>query len=119
MEVAKNDNLRGTRLLLKWTFVLLPIIAGLDKFTYILVEWEKYLLPLVKQIIPGNVFMMIVGVIEIIAGLIVYFRPKIGSIIVMIWLLCIAVNLILTGNYDIAVRDIVIAIAAYTLHRLS
>jgi hypothetical protein len=96
-----------------------PIVAGLDKFTNLLTNWVDYLN---KALIPFDplVFMKVVGVIEIIAGLIVLVRPLIGAYIVMAWLICIALQLILGGHYfDVAVRDLVMAIGAYTLAQLT
>ena len=61
--ITIDENVRKTQLILKWTFVLLPIIARLDKFTNLLMEWTKYLDPFINDIIPGNVFMKLVGVI--------------------------------------------------------
>lgn len=107
--------------ILRWTYGLVPIIAGADKFVHLLTDWNQYLAPVVTNIIPlsPNVFMNIVGVIEIVAGIIVLARPKIGSLIVGLWLLGIAVNLLLTGEYyDIAVRDTVMAIGAFCLYIL-
>lgn len=107
--------------ILQWTFGLVPIAAGADKFAHILTNWEKYLAPVVTDIIPlsPHTFMSIVGVIEIIAGIIVFIRPRVGSLIVSLWLLAIAVNLLLTGQYfDIAVRDIVMAISSFSLYML-
>ena len=107
--------------ILKWTYGLVPIVAGADKFTNILTEWNKYLAPVVTDIIPlsPEVFMTIVGIIEIVAGIVVLTKPKIGSLIVSIWLVAIAINLLLTGQYfDIAVRDVVMAIGAFCLHTL-
>jgi uncharacterized membrane protein YphA (DoxX/SURF4 family) len=106
---------------LRWTYGLVPIVAGADKFMHLLTDWNKYLAPVVTDIIPlsPDTFMGIVGVIEIIAGIIVLARPKLGSIIVGCWLLAIAINLLLTGQYfDIAVRDIVMAIGAFCLNTL-
>lgn len=106
---------------LKWTYVLVPIAAGADKFMHLLTDWNKYLAPVVADIIPfsSNVFMGIVGVIEIAAGIVVFIRPKLGSLIVGLWLIAIAINLLLTGQYfDVAVRDIVMAIGAFSLHLL-
>jgi uncharacterized membrane protein YphA (DoxX/SURF4 family) len=106
---------------LRWTYGLVPIVAGADKFTHLLTDWNQYLAPVVTRIIPltPDAFMSIVGVIEIIAGIIVLARPRLGSFIVGCWLLAIAVNLILTGQYfDVAVRDIVMAIGAFSLHTL-
>ena len=108
------------RNILHWTYGLLPIVAGADKFANILTDWSQYLAPFVANIIPANTFMMIVGVIEIIAGIIVLAKPRIGSLIVALWLIAIAVNLLLTGQYfDVAVRDIVMAIGAFSLYQLS
>ena len=107
--------------ILYWTYGLLPIAAGADKFMNLLTDWDKYLAPVVTNIIPlsPDVFMSIVGVIEIVAGIIVLARPKIGSLIVGLWLLAIVINLILGGQYfDIAVRDTVMAIGAFCLYTL-
>jgi hypothetical protein len=107
--------------ILYWTYGLVPIVAGADKFMHVLTDWNKYLAPVVADIIPlsPNTFMSIVGVIEIIAGIIVLAKPKIGSLIVALWLVGIAINLLLTGQYyDIAVRDTVMAIGAFCLYTL-
>jgi uncharacterized membrane protein YphA (DoxX/SURF4 family) len=107
--------------LLKWTYGLVPIAAGVDKFIYLLTDWDKYLAPVVTNIIPlsANTFMHIVGVIEIVAGILVLVKPRIGSLVVGFWLLGIVVNLLLTGQYfDIAVRDTVMAIGAFSLYML-
>jgi uncharacterized membrane protein YphA (DoxX/SURF4 family) len=107
--------------LLHWTYTLVPIAAGVDKFTHLLTKWDKYLAPVVTDIIPfaPHTFMMIVGIIEIIAGIIVLVKPKIGSLIVGCWLIGIVITLLLTGQYfDIAVRDTVIAIGAFSLYML-
>lgn len=104
--------------ILKWTYGLVPIVAGADKFTHLLTDWNQYLAPVVTDIIPlsPGAFMSIVGVIEIIAGILVLVKPKIGSLVVGFWLLGIVINLLLTGQYyDIAVRDAVMAIGAFSL----
>src|SRR5262245_54042256 len=88
-------------------FVVLPIVAGLDKFFSLLVNWDGYLAPIVTQTlnVTAHNFMMIVGVIEIIAGLLVAIRPQIGAYVVMLWLWGIIVNLLLIpAFYDIALR---------------
>jgi len=104
---------------LHWTYAILPLAAGADKFTHILTNWDKYLAPAIANMIAPNVFMSIVGVIEMIAGILVIAKPRIGSLIVGLWLIGIALNLLLTGQYyDVAVRDIVIAIGAFSLHYL-
>lgn len=100
-----------------------PLLAGLDKFFNILADWQMYLSPLATKVIPirPELFMRIVGVVEIIAGLIVLAGlTRIGGYIVMIWLIAIAINLVTTGMfYDLAVRDIEISIAAFTLARIT
>jgi uncharacterized protein YacL len=103
------------------TFGIVPIVAGLDKFTNLLTNWANYLGSNASRIpIEASLFMKIIGVIEIIAGIIVLFRPKIGAYIVMIWLICIALSLIFSGNFfDVAVRDLVIALGAFTLAQLT
>jgi uncharacterized membrane protein YphA (DoxX/SURF4 family) len=100
-----------------------PIIAGTDKFFNKLTDWSMYLSPLATKVVPvsATTFMHVVGVVEIIAGLIVLSRwTKLGSYIVVIWLLCIAVNLCTTGMfYDLALRDVEIAVGAFVLSQLS
>jgi uncharacterized membrane protein YphA (DoxX/SURF4 family) len=107
--------------LLRWTYGLVPIVAGADKFLHLLTDWDKYLAPAIANLLPlqPHTFMSIVGIIEIVAGVLVLIRPKIGSLIVGLWLIGIAINLLLTGQYyDVAVRDTVMAIGAFSLHLL-
>jgi hypothetical protein len=100
-----------------------PIIAGVDKYSNKLADWGMYLNPLATKVVPVSTptFMHIVGVVEIIAGIIVLSRwTKIGSYIVMLWLLGIVLNLLTMGMfYDLAVRDIEIAIGAFALAQLT
>jgi uncharacterized membrane protein YphA (DoxX/SURF4 family) len=100
-----------------------PIITGLDKYFNKLADWGMYLSPLVTKMVPVSpaTFLHVVGVVEIVAGLIVLSRwTKIGSYIVMCWLLAIAVNLLTTGMfYDLAMRDVEIAIGAFVLAQLT
>jgi hypothetical protein len=108
--------------LMKLTYGLVPIVAGLDKFTNLLTDWEKYLNPTMAQILPfsAHTFMLIVGVIEVIAGLIVLSRPALGAYIVSAWLALIGLSLLASGAYlDVAVRDLVMAIGAYSLAQLA
>ncbi|MCX5709518.1 MAG: hypothetical protein NT088_02155 [Candidatus Omnitrophica bacterium] len=103
-------------------FVVAPVLAGLDKFTNILTSWSMYLAPAVASNLPvsANVFMRAVGVIEIAAGVIVAVRPKIGGLIVSAWLVAIIINLFLArGFYDIALRDLGLALGALSLSLLS
>lgn len=108
--------------ILKYVFVVVPIVAGLDKFTNILTDWSQYVNPILTQTIPMNSdsFMMIVGIIEIAAGLLVLLKTKIGALVVSIWLALIALSLIASFSFvDVAVRDLVMAISAYILYLLS
>jgi uncharacterized membrane protein YphA (DoxX/SURF4 family) len=108
---------------LRVAFGLGPLLAGLDKFTNILVNWEKYLSPMAQHTLPISPtnFMHIVGVVEIIVGLAILFgATRIFGYIAMIWLWCIAANLISTGTYyDTAVRDILLGLSAYALARVT
>jgi uncharacterized membrane protein YphA (DoxX/SURF4 family) len=107
---------------LKYTYGLIPIVAGADKFTNLLTNWEDYLSPSISTMLPFNAatFMSIVGIIEIVAGVLVLFRPRIGGYVVMAWLIAIALTLIAGGHYfDVAVRDLVMAIGAFCLAKLS
>jgi uncharacterized membrane protein YphA (DoxX/SURF4 family) len=108
--------------LLRWTYGLVPIVAGADKFMHLLTDWDKYLAPAIANILPmsAHSFMNIVGIIEILAGVLVLIKPRIGSLIVGLWLIGIAINLLLTGlYYDVAVRDTVMAIGAFSLCMLT
>jgi uncharacterized membrane protein YphA (DoxX/SURF4 family) len=98
-------------------------LAGLDKFFNILADWEMYLTPLATNLVPvsAGTFMRGVGVIEMIAGAVLLAGfTRLGGYVVAGWLIAIAVSLLTTGMfYDLAVRDVEIAIAAFTLARLS
>lgn len=120
--IVKNEKVHSVWNLLKYTYGLVPIIAGLDKYTNVLVRWEDYLSPVVLQMVPvsGETFMHFVGIVEMVAGVIVLVNPRFGGYLVMVWLLGIAANLLSTGRYyDIAVRDLTMAIGAYCLARLT
>lgn len=117
-----NSNVQVVKIILKFTFGLVPIVAGLDKFTNILTDWSQYISEGFAAVIPFelNTFMMIVGIIEIIAGVLVLVKTKIGAYVVSLWLVAIALTLIFSGTYlDIAVRDLVMAIGAFCLAKLS
>lgn len=100
-----------------------PFLAGLDKFFNLLTNWQMYLNPTVARLLPvsGETFMHIVGVIEMIVGLAILTRwTRLGSYVAMLWLVLIALTLVLGGMFlDVAVRDLEMAIAAYTLARLT
>ena len=107
---------------LRLTYGLVPIVAGLDKFTNVLTQWSNYLAPNIRSILPldPSLFMKGVGVIEIIAGVLVLIRPAVGALVVAAWLVAIALVLITGGHYfDVAVRDLVMAIGAFTLAQLT
>lgn len=107
---------------LRLCYGLVPIVAGADKFTNLLTDWSQYLPEMVAGALPfdSGVFMMIVGVIEIVAGLAVLTKlTRLGGYVVAAWLMLIAVNVALAGYLDIAVRDVVMALGAYTLAGLA
>ena len=103
-------------------FTIAPIIAGMDKFFHFLVNWDMYLSPLVEKTlgVPAHAFMLGVGVIEVIAGLVVAAAPRIGGYVVALWMCGIIVNLLTIPAYlDIALRDLGLALGALALARLS
>ena len=122
MNTQKLNEVKKLQFILKIVFIVVPIVAGLDKFTNILTDWTAYLSPgLVSMLpIPASACMMVVGVIEIAAGLIVLFKTRWGAYIVAAWLSIIALSLLLTWHHaDVAVRDLVMAITAFTLAKLT
>ena len=107
---------------LRLGFTVAPIVAGLDKFFNLLVNWEQYLPPFVNNLVGGHSheLMFAVGVIEIIAGIGVAFKPKVFAYVVSAWLLLIVANLLMIpGYYDVALRDFGLALGALALARLS
>ncbi len=99
-----------------------PIAAGADKFLHLLVDWDKYVAPIAARLspIPVHTMMLGVGLVEIAAGLIVLFAPRIGAWIVAAWLWAIILNLLaIPGYFDIALRDFGLSMAAVALARLS
>src|SRR5262245_66365588 len=109
-------------MLLRTGFAVAPILFGLDKFLDWLVDWRIYLAPEINDLIPGNAHqaMLIVGVVEIVAGVVVALRPRFGGYLVAAWLAGIIVNLLLqAGYYDIALRDFGLLLGALTLARLA
>jgi len=108
--------------LLRITFTVAPIAFGLDKFFNGMVDWEKYLAPWINRLMPGtgHSFMLFVGVVEIVAGLVVALKPRYGAFLVAAWLAGIVVNLLTySGYYDVALRDFGLLLAALTLGRLA
>ncbi len=103
-------------------FVAAPLLAGLDKFFHLLVNWDQYLPSVVARLspIPGHQLMLVVGVIEIIAGIGVAWKPRIFAWVVAAWLVVIIINLLLIpGYFDIALRDFGLFLGALALARLS
>lgn len=107
--------------ILHFGFVVLPTVAGLDKFFHMLVNWNVYLAPQIARLspIPVRTLFMIAGVIEIAVGLLVALKPKIGGYVVGVWMLAIVAELAVAGYYDIALRDVGLALAAFALARLA
>jgi len=108
--------------ILHLAFTVAPIIAGVDKFLGLLVDWDKYLAPAVSNLSPvsSHTLMLGVGVVEVIAGLVVALRPRFGGYLVALWLWGIIANLLLIpGYYDIALRDFGLSLGALALARLS
>jgi len=103
-------------------FTVAPILAGLDKFFHLLVNWDQYLPGVVANASPiqAHTLMLIVGGIEIVAGIGVWLKPRIFAYIVAAWLVVIIINLLLIpGYFDIALRDFGLFLAALALARLS
>ena len=110
------------RVALRLAIGLTATLAGLDKYFNLLTNWDRYVSPLAAQTLPfsAHTFMHIVGVVEIVVGLAVLTRwTRLGAYVASAWLLGVAVNLVAAGFYDVAVRDVVISIAAFTLARLT
>lgn len=108
--------------ILRVGFTVAPIVAGLDKYFHLLVDWDMYLAPAIAKLSPvgGHGLMLIFGAVEILAGLLVAFRPRIGAYVVSAWLLGIVINmLIIPGFFDIALRDFGLSLGALALARLS
>ena len=108
--------------ILQFGFTVAPIIAGLDKFFNLLVDWEKYLPAVVNNLAGGHghVLMLVVGVIEVVAGIGVALKPRIFSYVVAFWLWGIIINLLLIpGYFDVALRDLGLSLGALALGRLS
>jgi hypothetical protein len=108
--------------ILHFAFVVAPLIAGADKFFHFLVNWDQYVSPLITRILPmsAHTFMLGVGIIEIGAGVLVAFMPTVGGLVVGAWLCGIILNLLsIPGYYDIALRDLGLALGAFALSRLA
>ena len=103
-------------------FIAAPTIAGVDKFFHLLANWDQYLAPQIARLLPITThgFMLIVGAIEVAAGLLVAVKPKIGAYVVAAWLAGIIINLLILGTFfDVALRDFGLMLGALALGRLS
>ncbi|MFC9788553.1 hypothetical protein [Rhodococcus sp. NPDC127528] len=130
-DTARQEDARRVRLAdpgyqaflaLRTVFTVAPILFGLDKFANVMTDWPQYLAPWIDGILPGNAQqgMYIVGVVEVIAGLVVAIAPRFGAWLVVAWLAGIIVNLLtLPGYYDVALRDFGLLVAAAALGRLA
>jgi hypothetical protein len=108
--------------ILHGAFVIAPVVAGIDKFFHVLVNWDMYLAPVVARLSPigGHNLMLAIGGVEIIAGILAAIKPRIGAYVVAGWLLGIVINLLMVpGFYDVALRDFGLALGALALGRLS
>ena len=108
--------------LLHIALTVAPIVAGLDKFFDALVDWDMYLSPIVSRLvgIAPHTFMLGIGVVEVIAGLLVAVAPRIGGWVVGVWLCGIILNLLsIPGYFDVALRDLGLALGAFALAWLS
>jgi hypothetical protein len=117
-----DNRLTTPWLALRFGIGLTATLAGLDKFLNLLADWGAYVSPFAAQLLPmpTGTFMGIVGVIEIAVGLAILTAwTRLGAYVASAWLLGVALNLVLAGFYDVAVRDVVMAIAAFTLARLA
>jgi len=108
--------------ILHWGFVAAPVLAGLDKFLGLLTNWDVYLAPSFARLSPFGVHgtMQVVGVVEVVAGMLVAIKPRVGAYVVAAWLVGIMLNLLLIGHfYDIALRDLGLCLGTLALGRLS
>ena len=122
-EKLRRDPVAQAFLLLRIAFTVAPILFGLDKFAEVMIsDWPKYLAPEFNDLIPGSAedAMLIVGGVEIVAGLVVLLSPRFGGLLVAGWLGGIIVSLLLVGGYgDIALRDFGLLVGALALARLA
>src|SRR5213592_5018000 len=117
----RGDAARQAFYILRFGFTVAPIIAGADKFFHLLVDWDKYVAPWIVNIVHNaQGFMLAVGVVEVIAGVIVAVKPKFGGYLVAAWLAGIIVNLVTyPGYFDIALRDLGLLLGALALAKLA
>jgi hypothetical protein len=121
--VLRSDPAAQAFMLLRVAFTVAPILFGLDKFAEVMIsDWPKYLAPEFNDLIPGSAedAMLMVGAVEVVAGLVVAVAPRFGGVLVAAWLGGIIVSLLLVGGYgDVALRDFGLLVGALTLARLA
>ena len=119
----EHDSARQGYHILHWGFVILPVVAGLDKFAHLLTNWDTYLAPTIATMLGAtyaHTFMLVAGVVEVLAGLLVALKPKVGAYVVAAWLVGIMINLLMgPNNGDIVLRDFGLFLGALALGRLS
>ena len=117
-----DPTVRQAYLILRFGFTVAPIIAGLDKFLHLLVNWDQYLPAITNRIVGdhGHELMLAVGAIEIVAGIGVALKPRIFAYVVAAWLFLIILNLLaIPGYFDVALRDLGLLLGALALGQLS
>ena len=118
-DVLRRDPAAQAFMLLRIAFTVAPIAFGLDKFAGVLADdWERYLAAWVDDLVPGSAHdaMLLVGVVEVVAGLVVAVVPRYGALLVAGWLAGIIVNLVTLGDYyDVALRDVGLLVGALAL----
>lgn len=117
-----DNRLKAPWIALRYGIGLTATLAGLDKFFNVLADWAAYLSPVAIQMlpVPATTFMGLVGVIEIAVGLAILSGwTRLGAYVAGAWLIGVAANLVLAGFYDVAVRDVIMSLAAFTLARLA
>jgi hypothetical protein len=121
--MTTNSTIDQTWWALRLTYGLVPLLAGLDKFFGLLANWDSYLAPALAGFLPvsAGAFMRAAGIVEILVGILILTSwTRIGAYLAAVWLLLIAFNLVLTGaHFDVAVRDVAMAVGAWTLARLT
>ena len=121
-ERLKSDPAFQAFMIMRVAFTVAPILFGLDKFFNVMVDWEQYLAPWIDDLVPGSAStaMHLVGAIEIVAGFLVFLKPRYGAYVVAAWLGGIILNLLTYSDYyDIALRDFGLLLGALTLGRLA
>jgi uncharacterized membrane protein YphA (DoxX/SURF4 family) len=122
MEKTQDQLVTSVWRTFRWIFAVVPLVAGLDKFTNLLVYWPKYLAPQLAHVLPvsAQAFMHVVGIVEIVAGLAVMVSPwpRQFGYVVAAWLTGIALDLVMARYFDVAVRDLVMAVSAFSFARL-